>query len=182
MTLNGGKIYGPKQSGVLYIRAGIKLRPQIDGGGQEMGMRSGTENIPGIIGLSAALDKAQAGRHEESQRLKGLQKQFITLLQAKIPNVLINGSLKYRLPNNIHLTIPGSDNERLIIELDERGIQAAAGSACSASDEDPSHVLRAMGMSDEEARASLRLTIGRQTTLEEVERTVDVLANLCKKD
>jgi cysteine desulfurase len=178
MTLNGGKIYGPKQAGVLYVNAHAKIQPQIKGGGQERGLRSGTENIAGAIGLSVALEMVQADRHSEVVRLQALQKQFIDLLVQRIPNVVVNGSQSYRLPNNIHITIPGKDNERILMALDEAGILCAAGSACSASNEEPSHVLRAMGLSDAEAQASLRFTMGRQTTQEELIRTAETLTSL----
>jgi cysteine desulfurase len=178
MTLNGGKIYGPKQSGALYVNRAVTLIPLIDGGGQERGLRSGTENVAGAIGLAAALDMAQKMRREESDRLNLIQKHFIGLLEQKIPGLVINGSLKHRLPNNVHVTIPGSDNERLLIGLDENNIAAAAGSACSASSNLPSHVLRAIGLSDAEARASLRFTMGRGVTADMIERTVQVLADL----
>lgn len=167
MTLNGGKVYGPKQTAVLYARAGLDLHPH-----------GGTENVPGIIGCAAALELVQNDRQAEIERLKGLQKLFFDLLAEKIPDAVINGSLKYRLPNNVHVTIPGQDNERLLIALDEAGIMAAAGSACMASSEEPSHVLKAMGVSDVDAQASLRFTMGRSTTEADVRRTVDVLADL----
>jgi cysteine desulfurase len=175
MTINGGKIYGPKQSGALYVKAGLKLKPLISGGGQERGLRSGTENVASIIGLATALDLAQSKRHVEAKRLQELQRLFFKLLEEQIPTAQINGSRKYRLPNNLHLTIPGQDNERLLIQLDEAGIMAAAGSACSASNEEPSHVLHALGLSDEQTRASLRLTMGRSTTEEEIKHCLQVL-------
>jgi cysteine desulfurase len=175
MTINGGKIYGPKQSGVLYVKAGLKLKPLISGGGQERGLRSGTENVASIIGLATALDLAQSKRHVEAKRLQELQRLFFKLLEEQVPTAQINGSRKYRSPNNLHLTIPGQDNERLLIQLDEAGIMAAAGSACSASNQEPSHVLRALGLSDTEAQASLRLTMGRSTTEEEIKRCLQVL-------
>ncbi len=178
MTINGGKIYGPKQSGALYVKAGTKLKPLVAGGGQERGLRSGTENVPGIVGLAAALDLVQSDRHQEARRLQVLQQNFIKLLERKLPQITVNGSRKYRLPNNVHLTIPGQDNERLLIQLDEAGILAAAGSACSAGDEEPSHVLRAIGLSDAEARASLRFTLGRGTDAAMIERCVQVLHRL----
>jgi cysteine desulfurase len=178
MTLNGGKIYGPKQTGVLYVKAGISLQPLIDGGGQEQGLRSGTENVAGIVGFATALNLVQADRHEEAMRLRDLQQQFFNDLQEKLPRAVVNGSLKYRLPNNLHFTLPDTDNERLLIQLDEAGIRAAAGSACSASDETPSHVLRALGLSDSDAQASLRLTMGRQTTTGQIEQTLDCLTRL----
>lgn len=176
LSLNGGKIYGPKQSGALYVKAGVSLQPLLDGGGQERGLRSGTENVAGAVGLATALAMVQAGRHEESRRLQALQAQFFALIGETLPEAVINGSLKYRLPNNMHLTIPGRDNERLLIQLDEAGVQAAAGSACTASDEEPSHVLKALGLSDEAAQASLRFTMGRATDAAAIERAVNLLA------
>lgn len=178
LTLNGGKIYGPKQSGILYIKAGVTLTPLIQGGGQERDLRSGTENVAGAIGFGTALELTQKMRRDETARLQKLQKQFIEQLQNAVPQAVINGSRKYRLPNNVHVTIPGRDNERLLIQLDEAGIMAAAGSACSASSEEPSHVLRAIGLSDADARSSLRFTMGRQTTSEMIGRTTRVLHGL----
>lgn len=178
MTINGGKMYGPKQSGALYVRSGVALAPQVLGGGQEFGIRSGTENVANIIGLSVALEQAQARRSKETERLVKLQKKFIWTANHKIKNVLVNGSDKYRLPNNVHITIPNVDNERLIMALDESGIQAAAGSACSASSEEPSHVLKAIGLSDAAARSSLRFTLGRGTTTGDINTVVDTLAHL----
>lgn len=178
MSLNGAKIYGPKQTGALYVKAGINLEPLILGGGQERGLRSGTENIAGCIGLSQALDITQNLRHSESKRLHDLQSLFLNSLKTKLPKVLINGSEFYRLPNNIHLTIPGIDNERLLYQLDKHGVQVATGSACSASSNEPSHVLKAIGLSDEAARSSLRLSLGRQTTKEQIDTCVKLLAKL----
>lgn len=175
MTINGGKIYGPKQSGALYVKAGVQLAPLILGGGQEHGLRSGTENVSAVVGLAKALELAQVRRHEEAHRLQQLQQQFIIALRQRLPEAVINGSLKHRLPNNVHLTIPGQDNERLLIQLDENGVQAAAGSACSASDEEPSHVLRALGLDDSAARASLRFTMGRSSNATAINRTVTLL-------
>jgi cysteine desulfurase len=178
LTVNGGKIYGPKQSGALYVKAGLQLLPLVEGGGQERGLRSGTENVAAAVGLAAALDMVQAQRHAEMARQQALQRTFFSMVAAELPQAAINGSLKWRLPNNIHLTLPGQDNERLLIRLDEAGILAAAGSACSASDEEPSHVLRAMGATDSEARASLRFTMGRSTTSAMVAKTVQLLKSL----
>lgn len=178
MTLNGGKIYGPKQSGILFAAGHTRLKPQVIGGGQERGLRAGTENIAGAIGLAAALRLAQSLKGQETKRLKTLQDLFFALLEEQISGVVINGSRKTRLPNNVHITIPGQDNERILIELDEQNIMAAAGSACSASNEEPSHVLRAMGLSDEAARSSLRFSMGRQTDEIAVRRAVEVLSNI----
>jgi cysteine desulfurase len=178
LTINGGKIYGPKQSGALYVKAGVSLLPLILGGGQERGLRSGTENVPAIVGLAAALDLAQSERHQETVRLQDLQQDFFRQLEAKLPQATINGSLRWRLPNNVHLTLPGQDNERLLIQLDEAGILAAAGSACSASNEVPSHVLKAIGLNDADAQASLRFTMGRGTTQAMIKRCSQVLHKL----
>ncbi len=182
MSLNGGKIYGPKQSGALYVKSTVILEPLIYGGGQEKGLRSGTENVVGIIGFSEALDIAQKSRHIESKRLMDLQKYFISQLANIGPGIELNGSVKYRLPNNIHITIAGVDNERLLIALDEIGIMAAAGSACSASSEEPSHVLSAIGKTKEEARSSLRLSMGRYIKKEDLINTLKALKNLTNKN
>ncbi|MDB5169754.1 MAG: Aminotransferase [Candidatus Saccharibacteria bacterium] len=178
LTINGGKMHGPKQSGLLYVRGGLELEPLILGGGQERGLRSGTENVAACVGLAVALELAQVQRHDESRRLQALQKQFFTAIETQLPQAVIRGSRKLRLPNNVHLTIPGIDNERLLIQLDEAGILAAAGSACSASSETPSHVLRALGLNDDEARASLRFSMGRGTTADHVTTAVETLARL----
>lgn len=177
MTLNGGKIYGPKQTGCLYVRAGIELEPVIYGGGQEHGLRSGTENTPGVVGFAAALVDAQSKRASESKRLRELQEHFVRELE-KIPDAVINGSKKHRLPNNVNVLLPGADNERLLMELDERGVLCATGSACSASKEASSRVLLAIGLSDEEARASLRFTMGRKTTRKDIDTVAHALREL----
>jgi cysteine desulfurase len=180
MTINASKIYGPKQIGALFVRGGTILLPQILGGGQERGQRSGTENVASIIGFAKALELVQERRHSESKRLRDLQKLFITLLESQVPDVVINGSLKFRLPNNVHITIPGQDNERLMMQLDEAGILCAVGSACSASSEEPSHVLTAIGLSDQDAQASLRFTMGIMTTEADIRRVAETLAKLVK--
>lgn len=178
MTLNGGKLYGPKQSGVLFVKAGLALHPQIIGGGQEHGQRGGTENVAGIIGLSHALEKAQLMNAVESDRLKKLSALFMAELVRQFPGVIINGSRKYRLPNNIHASFPGRDNERLMMLLDEAGIECAAGSACSASGDEPSHVLKAIGLSEDAARSSLRFTLGRPTTENDIHTTIKALKQI----
>lgn len=180
MTLNGGKIYGPKQSGVLYVKTGTLLKPQILGGGQEGGRRSGTENLATIVGFSTALLYAQQRYNEEADKMRVLQNYFIDGLRQKLPFVEVNGSLKYRVPNNINILINGYDNERLVMELDQAGIQCATGSACSSSSEEPSHVLRAIGRSVDQARSSIRLSFGRSTTKESVDYTMRVLEKLCQ--
>lgn len=181
MTINGGKMYGPKQSGVLYVGGRLELAPMLQGGGQERGMRSGTENVAQSIGVAKALEMAAEERHSEVSRLQKLQHLFFEKIHQLIPEANINGSRSKRLPNNIHITIPNSDNERLIFGLDNNGIMAAAGSACSASNDEASHVLKALGKTDDEARASLRFTMGRSTTQDDVLKTVETLAELLDK-
>ena len=177
MTLNGGKLYGPKQSGVLFLASHVRLSPMIVGGGQERGIRSGTENVPAAIGFAQALQLAQSSRSDASRSAATLQEAFINAFTQLVPTGVVNGSRKQRLPNNVHVTIPGADNERVLFALDERGILAAAGSACSASNDEPSHVLRAMGLTDVDAQASLRFTFGRSTTGEDVRIAVQALAD-----
>jgi cysteine desulfurase len=180
MTLNGGKMYGPKQSGILYVAGGTELEPLIRGGGQERNVRSGTENVPAIIGLAKALELAQAGRKTESERLEKLRDMAIKQLESRIPGLEITGSRRFRAPNNVHFTKDGVDNERLLFELDERGIAAAAGSACSASSEEPSHVLKALGCSDAQARSSLRLSFGHDTDEAAIQTLIETLVDLLK--
>ena len=165
MTINSGKVYGPKQTGALYVKAGIVLQPQILGGGQEWGIRSGTENMANIAGFVTAWLKARHNAQSEAKRLSHLRQLFISELETALPDSHINGANgNRRIANNIHLTIPNIDNERLLMQLDELGFQIATGSACSASNDEPSHVLMAIGLSDNEARSSVRITLGRYTT------------------
>lgn len=178
MTINAGKIYGPKQVGVLFVASHAQLKPQLSGGGQERGIRSGTENVAGAVGMAKALDLVQERRHEEGRRLGHLRDLFFSEIEDTFPDVVLNGSRKNRLPNNVHVTFPGHDNERLIFQLDAAGILCAAGSACSASSDEPSHVLKAMGKTDQEAQSSLRFTMGLHTSEQHVRHVLDVLRNI----
>jgi cysteine desulfurase len=178
MTLNGGKVYGPKQSGALYLSRHAPVSPQILGGGQEFGYRSGTENVAGAVGFSMALALAQANSKKNNYDMSCLQNIFISQIRQLLPDAIINGSLTHRLPNNVHLTLPGQDNERLLFQLEEQNVLAASGSACSASKKSPSHVLIALGYSDDYARASLRFSMGRQTTVSDIRRTTKILKSL----
>jgi cysteine desulfurase len=178
MSINGGKIYGPKQTGILYVKAGTMLKPLIVGGGQERNLRSGTENVPGFIGLAKALEIAQKTKDKEAMRTRELREYFVKELAKNIPESQINGSPKHQAPHIVHVTFAGNDNERLMMELDERGVQCAVGSACSASSAKPSHVLSAVGMNDENARASLRFSFGRHTSKKDLNRTVRLLKSL----
>ncbi len=180
LSLNGGKIYGPKQSGALYVKAGTRLLPLIEGGGQERGLRAGTENVAAAVGLAEALQMVQSERHHEAARLRGLQYEFLAMIERQLPAAVLNGSQRHRLPNNIHLTIPGQDNERLLIRLEQVGVLAAAGSACSADSGEASHVLTAIGLTEAQARSSVRFTMGRATTDKAVKRACHLLAELCQ--
>lgn len=176
MTLNGGKIYGPKQTGALYVRAGIELTPMMKGGGQERGLRSGTENVAGVIGFAAALERTQKLKNSEVKRLGELQGHFAQKLMDAFPQAIINS--QNALVNFVHVTFPGVDNERLVMELDERGIQCAVGSACSASNDEPSHVLSAIGMTEVDAQSSIRFTMGRSTTKENIDYVLQSLTEV----
>jgi len=178
MTINGGKIYGPKQSGVLYVKRGINIKPLIEGGGQENNIRSGTENVAADIGLAVALTQAQEIYAEENTRLSQLREKFIQGLKQEISNVTINGSLKFRIANNVHISIAHQDNERLLIGLDQLGIMAASGSACSASKDESSHVLLAIGLNEEQARSSLRFSLGKSTTNQDIAKAIDSLKSI----
>lgn len=181
MTINGGKIYGPKQTGVLFVDSSIELVAQIRGGGQERGLRSGTENLAAIAGLTTALEIAQSSRKQEAKRLQDLQHLFETELIQNNPGVTINSRGK-RLPNIVHLSIDGIDNETVMMQLDELGVMCAVGSACSSSDDEPSHVLKAMGLSDQQAQSSLRFSMGRGTVKDDILTTAKTLSNLLAKD
>lgn len=178
MTLNGGKIYGPKQSGVLYVATGVTLHPQIMGGGQERNIRSGTENVAAITGFAAALKESVHLRDSETARLTQLRDTLANMIGQTLPHAVINGSHDHRLANNLHVSFPGLDNERLMMGLDEQGIMVATGSACSASSDEPSHVLRAIGLSDDAAQSSLRISLGRQTTYTDIDNLVTALVSL----
>lgn len=175
MTLNGGKIHGPKQSGILYIRAGVELQPQILGGGQEFGIRSGTEHLANAVGFSIALEKSHKSHKEQSKKARELTDYFAKRLIDEF-GAIVNGHNKQKLPNNTHVTFPGCDNERVLFSLDEQGVWAASGSACSASSDEVSHVLTAMGISEQDARSSIRFTIGHSTTKDELDHTITCIA------
>lgn len=178
MTLNGGKIYAAKQSGCLYVRAGVELEPLVRGGGQESSIRSGTENVASIIAFATMLQNVQAERKEESVRLKDLRDNLLATLSQNIPTVRLNGDNQKRLPNNINILIPGIDGERVLMELDEAGVMVATGSACTASNDKPSHVLLAIGLQEAEANASLRITLGRTSTEEQVSAAAHIISSI----
>jgi len=177
MSLNGGKLYGPKQSGALYVKAGVKLRPLILGGGQESGLRSGTENVAAIAGFAKALELAQAGRRQTADRLIVLRKDFEEQLSNNFRTATINGG-RHRAPHITSVTFPGQDNERLMMQLDELGIMCAVGSACSASSEEPSAVLRAIGLSEDLAQATLRFSLGTATDQAGIDAAISALRTI----
>lgn len=178
MTLNGGKIYGPKQSGALYVKSGIKLEPIIYGGGQEKNLRSGTENIAGCIGFSTALQIARDLAPKESTRLKKLSDELRVGIEKLYPEAIFHGHPKLRLPNHTSFALPGVDNERLMMELDELGFMVATGSACSAKNVEASHVLLAMSIDKAVAQSTIRLTLGRATTSTDIKAFIGGLKSL----
>jgi cysteine desulfurase len=178
MTLNGSKIYGPKQSGALFIKRTVKIVPQILGGGQEFGIRSGTENVANIIGLSSALEITTKIKKDESDRLTLLRDYFIEELNTRFLNCSINGTLKNRLPNNINVSFSGIDNEVLLYKLDLAGIMCATGSACSAQKNTISPTLLAIGLTEAEALSSIRFSLGRQTTKNDIDFTLGTIQKI----
>ena len=181
LSLSSHKINGPKGIGALYIRNGLKINPVIFGGGQEGGLRSGTENVANIVGFGKACELAKTNFDENTSKMKKLQNYLSKKILEEIPGVTLNGHPEKRLPNNIHLTILGVNGEDLLIKLDENGIAASTGSACSVHTQKASHVLKAMGFSHEQITGSLRLTVGISNTIEEMEKTVEVLKNVVKE-
>ncbi len=168
MTLNSGKCYGPKQVGLLWVRSGIALESILFGGGQENGLRPGSENVAGTIGFAEALSIAHAERKDESQRLHRLRGYLERELSKRLPDVVVNGHPKRHAPHILHISIPDCDGERLVYALDGLGVLAATGSACAANKGVRSHVLEAIGMDAALADSSLRLSLGRLTTDEEI--------------
>ena len=181
LSLSGHKFHGPKGTGVLYIKRGTPYLPLIHGGGQERERRSGTENIPGIIGLSLALESANAIREETGQRCSALRDRIIGSVLEQIPGTRLNGHATERLPNNANFSFTGVEGEPILLGLDVAGIAASSGSACSSGSLEPSHVLLALGQLAETARGSLRLTLGRDNTDEEVDYLLGVLVDLVQR-
>jgi cysteine desulfurase len=180
LTFNGAKIYGPKGVGCLYAKEGTVIEPIIHGGGQEKNLRSGTENLAYIMGLVLALEKAVRSQELEVRRLEKLRDYFIKEVM-KLKDVKVNGSLKSRLPNNIHISFKRTEGESLLLMLDSYGISASTGSACSANDLHPSHVLVNLGLPLELVHGSLRFSLGRYTTKEELKYVLKVLPEVVNK-
>ena len=178
LSISSHKINGPKGVGALYIKKGIDLDPVILGGGQENGLRSGTENVANIVGFGKACEIAKQNLNENISKLKELRNYLTEKILDTISGSTLNGHPENRLPNNVHVTFLGVNGEDLLIKLDENGIAASTGSACSVHIQKASHVLQAMGFSHEQITGSLRLTVGTTNTFEEMDQTVDVLKNV----
>jgi len=181
LSISAHKIYGPKGIGALYIRKGTRLEPIIHGGGHERGLRSSTENIPGIVGLGKAAELAERRMSEDTAYLTNLRDQLIKSTLNGIEESYLNGHPTKRLPNNAHFRFTGIEGEALILNLDEKGIAASTGSACSSKKLLPSHVLMAIGLDEVQAHGSLRLTLGRENSKEDVEYVLQVLPETVKK-
>ena len=181
MSLSGHKIYGPKGTGILFIRRTTPFLPLILGGGQERERRAGTENIPGIIGISVALEAANRQRLEHGAHCQALRDRIIEHITTQVPRVRLNGHPSQRLPNNVNFSFEGVEGEPVLLGLDMAGIAASSGSACSSGSLEPSHVLLALGQSAEVARGSLRITLGKYNSSEEVDYLLEKLPELIEK-
>lgn len=173
LTLSAAKVYGPKQVGLLWVRPGIKLQPNIVGGGQEAGLRSGTENVAGVVGFATALELAAKRRSSEVKRLRGLRDMLAKKLSAAFPDMIISSDQKKSLVNFLNISFSGVDAERLVFLLEARGVLVATGSACAANSGTRSHVLAAIGLSDAAIDGSLRLTLGRLNNEAQVMQAAD---------
>jgi cysteine desulfurase len=181
MSLSSHKINGPKGVGALYIRSNLKILPIIHGGGQEWYLRSGTENVPGIVGFGKACELANKRVGQYQEHVAGLRNYLVERVLKEIPRSRLNGLRTERIANNAHFTFFGVNGEDLIIKLDENGIAASTGSACSVKKQKQSHVLKAMGFSYEEITGSLRLSLGMHNTKDEVDRAVGILSSVIKE-
>ena len=179
LSLSAHKMYGPKGVGAFYLRKGLRLENFVHGGGQEKGRRASTENLAGIVGLGAAIERLKARLPEEKARLCALRDRLIDGVLSRIPDAKLNGARgDRRLPNNTNFSFIGIEGETLLLDLDSKGISASTGSACSSGSLEPSHVLLAMGLSHEMAHGSLRMTLGRGTTEEQIDYVLDVLPEI----
>lgn len=181
LSLSGHKLYAPKGIGALYVRNGIEFEKFMDGGHQEKNKRAGTENVAEIVGLGKACELANIHLKEHMQHLKELRDYFVSQVEEKIEGAVLNGSLENRLPGNANFAFPSVDGEALLLNLDAKGICASAGSACTSGSSAPSHVLSSIGLSDELAHSSLRVTFGEDNTKEDVDYLVENLCEIVKK-
>jgi len=181
LTMSSNDMYGPKGVGALYIRKGTRLEPSIHGGGQERGLRSGTENLPGIVGFGKAAEMAKKEMPTESERMKKLRDKLIKGLLDSILHSFLNGHPTKRLPNNAAVRYSFIEGESILLDLDMKGVAASSGSACTAKTLEPSHVLRAIGLKHEEAHGSLLFTLGKQNTEEEVDYAIRMMPDIVKR-
>jgi cysteine desulfurase len=181
LTISSNDMYGPKGVGALYIKKSTRLEPLIHGGGQERGLRSGTENLPGVVGFGKAAEIAKEEISTESERLKTLRDRLIKGLRDPIPYSFLNGHPTKRLPNNAAVRYSFIEGESILLDLDMKGVAASSGSACTAKTLEPSHVLRAIGLKHEEAHGSLLFTLGRQNTEEEVDYVIRIMPDIVKR-
>jgi cysteine desulfurase len=181
LSLSGHKLHAPKGIGVLYVRKGTRIDPLLHGGGHEFGLRSSTSNLAAIVGFVRAAEISLAASEEENARLTGLRDRLITELKRRIPKTHLNGHPAKRLPNNVNLRFDGIEGESILMMLNLHGIAAATGSACSSRTLSPSHVLLAMGIPPEKVHGSLRLSLGRWTREEDIERVIETLPKIVKR-
>jgi cysteine desulfurase len=181
LTISSHKINGPKGTGALYVRRGVRINPLLLGGGQEALLRSGTENVYGIVGFGKACEIALSNITSNEREISIIRNYLVKKVLNDIPSARFNGSVIHRIPNNAHFTISGVNGEDLVMKLDEYGIAASTGSACSSRKQKSSHVLRAMGFSYDEVTGSLRISIGSQNTIQEVDRFVMILSQVIKE-
>ena len=181
LSLSGHKIGAPKGIGALYVNKNIEFKNLIDGGHQERDKRAGTENVPGMIGLGEACKIAKNNMEKHINQLKVLRNIFVSEIQKQVPDIKINGSMEHRLPGNTNISFKGVNGNALLMKLDEKGICASAGSACSSGSSMPSHVLTAIGLTSEYAEGTLRVTFGDENTKEDVEYLVTSLADVIKE-
>lgn len=182
LTINAGKVYGPKQMGLLWADRHIALRPQIVGGGQERGYRSGTENVAGTVGFAVAMELANKHRKSESERLQVLRNQLEKQLTDAFPHAIVSGHKKHRLPGHLHISWSGVDAERLIFALETKNVFVATGSACAANKGTRSHVLTAIGMDDATADGSLRLSLGSLSTAENTQLAGELIISAVRNE
>ncbi|MAG38332.1 cysteine desulfurase NifS [Candidatus Pacearchaeota archaeon] len=180
LSLNGSKIYGPKGIGCLYRKSSVSLSPLIHGGGQEFGLRSGTENIPAIVGFAKALEMSQKNKEDYTTRLSQLRDYLIEKL-LEIPDSFLNGDKEKRVPNNVNITFLNAEGESILLMLTEEGICASTGSACTSKSLDPSHVILALGRPYEVAHGSMRFTLSKDTTKEDLEKVIALMPSIIKK-
>jgi len=180
MTLNGSKIYGPKQIGILFKKENLKLEPILYGGDQEMGLRPGTQNVANIVGIAQALTLINYKKNKEVKRLEKLRDYFIKQL-LQIPDTILNGHPSKRLPNNINVTFRYIEGESIMLKLDAADIYVSTGSACHAMDLKPSYVVLALGRQVEDVHGSMRFTMGQSTTKKDIDKTVKVLRQAVKE-